>query len=86
MVAAPSATRGCGPGPTGPRRPSTSPTPRYGETLAYSPAIDELVLLGGQTTGGYDNSTWVWNSAGTNWAQLGVVDEPLGTHDAGHGL
>ena len=41
--------------------------------MAYSPAIGELALFGGQGTA-YDADTWVWT--GTTWSQLSTSTSP----------
>lgn len=47
-----------------------SPPARSDTTLAYDPALRELVLFGGSTSGGSANDTWVWN--GTGWSEVTV--------------
>ncbi len=43
---------------------STRPTPRTTAGLAYDPARERLVVMGGRETGGPANDTWEWDGAG----------------------
>ena len=40
--------------------PATSPTARYGATIAYDTATGTAVLFGGQTKRKTASDTWVW--------------------------
>ena len=53
--------------------PTTPPSTRYGPSLAYDPALAEIVLFGGNHNGSV-NDTWTWN--GTNWTQLTTATSP----------
>jgi N-acetylneuraminic acid mutarotase len=50
------------------------PTPRKGHSLTYEPHLNSLVLFGGTTASGADNSLWVYdissNQVGFNSTQL----------------
>jgi hypothetical protein len=58
--------------------PSTKPPARIGASMAWDPALGEVVMFGGQTdTTGYNtalNDLWGFN--GTNWAQLKPTGGP----------
>ncbi|MFZ0665977.1 MAG: kelch repeat-containing protein, partial [Acidimicrobiales bacterium] len=63
--------------------PSNSPSPRFGESLAYDGATDQLVLFGGQSPDGSTlyNDTWLWD--GTDWSNVTPGSgNPLGRYGA----
>src|SRR5664280_2625583 len=49
--------------------PGTSPSARFGASMAYDPATGDMVLFGGENSSatGFLNDTWTWN--GTTWAE-----------------
>jgi hypothetical protein len=55
--------------------PATSPPARFGGTLAYDAAHQDVVLFGGAGTSGASlNDTWLWN--GTNWKHVHPAKSP----------
>ena len=54
--------------------PATSPTARGGPAMAYDPATGNMVLFGGDNSGGLLADTWTWN--GTTWTQLSPATSP----------
>jgi hypothetical protein len=58
--------------------PSTTPPARIGASMAWDPALGEVVMFGGETaTGDYNtalNDLWAFN--GTNWAKLTTTGGP----------
>jgi hypothetical protein len=58
--------------------PSTKPPARIGASMAWDPALGEVVMFGGETVpSGYNQAlddTWAFN--GTNWAQLTTKGGP----------
>jgi hypothetical protein len=57
--------------------PSTSPSARYGASMAYDPGSGQLVLFGGGSVvagSGVLDDTWTWNS--TAWTQLSPATSP----------
>ncbi len=55
--------------------PATSPAARYGATLAYDAAHQDVVMFGGVDSGGNPrNDTWVWN--GSNWKKMSPATSP----------
>ncbi len=57
---------------------AATPSPRWGEAMAYDPANDTVVMFGGMVTGNVNitasNSTWIWD--GTNWTKASPVTSP----------
>jgi hypothetical protein len=47
--------------------PTTAPSPRFGNEMAYDAVRNEVVLFGGGSHIGIFGDTWTWD--GTNWAQ-----------------
>jgi hypothetical protein len=47
--------------------PATAPSPRYGHSMSYDAARNQVVLFGGLTVEGNNNETWVWD--GSTWTQ-----------------
>ena len=60
--------------------PATSPAALYGASMAYDPATSQMVLFGGDGSGGYLNQTWTWN--GTTWMQMSPATSPPARWDA----
>jgi len=54
--------------------PASSPPARYGHTMAYDAAQQQVVLFGGAGSTGLLSDTWGWN--GANWTQLSPVNSP----------
>jgi hypothetical protein len=54
--------------------PATSPSIRYGASMAYDPATGQLVLFGGAHPESTFGDTWTWN--GTTWTQLFPATSP----------
>lgn len=52
------------------RKPATSPSARFGHSMAYDAARQRVILFGGGGPGstGVFNDTWAWD--GKNWTQL----------------
>ncbi len=50
------------------RFPATSPSARHSPELAWSGALDDVVLFGGSADPSVFADTWVWN--GSNWRQV----------------
>jgi hypothetical protein len=72
------------------RFPTTSPPRRYGHSLAYNVARQEVVLFGGEGMATVDNpawstnllsDTWVWN--GSSWIQRFPLIHPSARYFAG---
>ncbi len=59
--------------------PATSPTARFGATMAYDPATGDMVLFGGYNAG-YLADTWTWN--GTTWTKLSPATSPTARYGA----
>ena len=55
--------------------PSTSPSARANMSMAYDTANNEIVLFGGQNSGGYLGDTWVFSQSG-QWSQLSPSTAP----------
>jgi hypothetical protein len=56
--------------------PASSPSPRFGASMAYDPATSQLVLFGG-FPGGFgevDDDTWTWD--GSSWRALSPPVSP----------
>lgn len=54
-----------------------APSPRYGHSVTYDSARNEVILFGGRVTnsaGSLDNQTWAFN--GTTWQQRSPVNAP----------
>lgn len=54
-----------------------SPSPRYGHTMTYDAARNEVILFGGRLVNGngtFSNETWAFN--GTSWQQRMPVNAP----------
>ncbi len=60
--------------------PATSPTARYGASMAYDPATGNMVLFGGAGKDGYLADTWTWN--GTTWTKLSPATSPTARYEA----
>jgi sugar lactone lactonase YvrE len=62
--------------------PATSPSARWGATMAYDSVQGKLVLFGGNTDSGDLADTWTWN--GTTWTQVDTsqTDGPPGRNSA----
>ncbi len=60
------------------KTPANSPPARWGHTMAYDAAHQQVVLFGGQSstdiTAGSLTDTWVWD--GTNWTQKTPITSP----------
>jgi hypothetical protein len=54
--------------------PATSPSARYGASMAYDPATGSMVLFGGHAASGFLSDTWTFN--GTTWTQLSPATSP----------
>src|SRR5581483_9219955 len=69
-----------GPPPTYPSpnwvqmQPSSAPTGRYGNAMAYDETRQQAVLFGGYDGSGFDNDTWTWN--GSTWTQQHPATSP----------
>ena len=55
--------------------PSSSPSPRSNESLTYDAADNEIVLFGGQNSGGYLGDTWVYSASGL-WKEIFTSPAP----------
>jgi Galactose oxidase, central domain len=61
--------------------PTTSPSARYGASMAYDPSTGQMVLFGGiDNVGDSGDDTWTWN--GTTWTQLNPATSPAGRYYA----
>lgn len=60
--------------------PASSPSPRYGASLAYDSATDDLVLFGGLSTTGDMADTWTWD--GSTWTEQVPITTPPGRNNA----
>lgn len=58
---------------------STVPTARWGHSMAYDAARDEVVMVSGQTANGPLGDTWLWDGT---WSQV-LVGGPSARHGAG---
>jgi hypothetical protein len=54
--------------------PAASPSSRESASMAYDPAMSQLVLFGGYKLGNELNDTWTWD--GTTWSQVDDVGFP----------
>jgi hypothetical protein len=54
--------------------PTTSPSPRYGASMAYDASARQLILFGGMGGSGVSGSTWEWT--GSNWTKLSPTTSP----------
>jgi hypothetical protein len=54
--------------------PTTSPTGRWGASMAYDPGSGQLVLFGGESCCGNLADTWTWN--GSTWSELSPSVSP----------
>jgi len=53
-----------------------SPSPRWGETMVYDPAISSLVLFGGRNITTFYNDTWTFNTTGWHNVTSTVAPSP----------
>ncbi|MCI4324338.1 MAG: PKD domain-containing protein [Thermoplasmata archaeon] len=53
---------------------TVAPSPRSEASMAYDPALDELVLFGGTTGAGVLNDTWAYGGSG--WTRLAPATAP----------
>jgi uncharacterized repeat protein (TIGR01451 family) len=62
--------------------PGTSPSARFGASMAYDPATGDMVLFGGENSSGtgVTDDTWTWN--GTTWAELSPTTSPPARDEA----
>ena len=60
--------------------PLSSPSARYGASLAYDTTTSQLLLFGGYNGTTYMNDTWAWT--GTTWEQLSPTASPTGRYGA----
>ena len=61
--------------------PSTSPSARFGATMAYDPASSQLLLFGGENSSDQSfGDTWSWN--GSTWVELDPSTSPPARMDA----
>jgi uncharacterized protein (TIGR03437 family) len=72
------------------KSPLSSPSPRYGETVAYDAVHGQVVLFGGQDANfNILGDTWVWD--GSNWTEKSPPTSPPArtghamAYDAAHG-
>jgi hypothetical protein len=68
------------------QKPAVAPQARDGAALVYGPALQRLVLFGGQGTAPdgspeYFADTWTWD--GGTWARLTPVASPPGLYEPG---
>ncbi|HTP54886.1 MAG TPA: kelch repeat-containing protein [Thermoplasmata archaeon] len=56
--------------------PPVSPSPRWGGTMVYDPAIDSLVLFGGRNITTFYNDTWTFNTTGWHNVTSTVAPSP----------
>ncbi|MGB6724391.1 MAG: kelch repeat-containing protein, partial [Terracidiphilus sp.] len=62
--------------------PASSPSARYGASMAYDAALGEVILFGGfDQSGNEDTDTWAWT--GSNWTLLSPSGSPSGRDSAG---
>ncbi|MGB9232275.1 MAG: kelch repeat-containing protein, partial [Terracidiphilus sp.] len=62
--------------------PASSPSARYGASMAYDAALGEVILFGGfDQSGNEDNDLWAWT--GANWTQLSAPSSPAARDSAG---
>ena len=54
--------------------PLNSPSPRYGASMAYDPALGGVLLFGGRSTTTLFNDTWLFRNG--TWSQLNVSTGP----------
>jgi len=54
--------------------PSGNPTARDSASMAYDPALGDMVLFGGSANGSELNDTWTFN--GTSWTELSPTKSP----------
>lgn len=60
---------------------ASSPSPRYGATVAYDPTLEKVVLFGGFSGGDdrtYFSDTWAFDAR--NWTRLDAVRHPPERH------
>ncbi len=62
--------------------PGTSPSARFGASMAYDPATGDMVLFGGENSSGtgVTDDTWTWN--GTTWTELSPTTSPPARDEA----
>jgi hypothetical protein len=63
--------------------PSTSPSARDGQLVAYDPAITKIVMFGGIPGGTPNDVNDTWTFDGTTWAQLSALNPPSVRQDSG---
>ena len=61
--------------------PTASPSVRADYSMVYDPALNEVLLFGGQSNGSYLNDTWVWN--GSSWSQVSTASTPAARYAQG---
>ena len=57
------------------------PSPRWGVSMVYDPALQSIVLFGGRDSGQILNDTWTYNASG--WHKLATPVAPSIRYDAG---
>jgi pimeloyl-ACP methyl ester carboxylesterase len=55
------------------KSPTNSPTPRYGQALAFDSIRGQVVMFGGED-GSTPGDTWIWD--GTNWTRKSPLNSP----------
>ncbi len=55
---------------------ATGPTARFGDSVVYDAAQNQLMLFGGFINSGVANDTWLWN--GTTWTEASPATSPTG--------
>lgn len=60
------------------RSPATVPTARFGNSMAYDPIRDEIIMFGGRSVSNVIlDDTWAWSGAGTpNWTAKSPATVP----------
>ncbi len=60
--------------------PATSPSARYGASMAYDPATGDVVLFGGEGSSAFLDDTWTWD--GSTWTERSPATSPSARYGA----